>query len=76
VGLVLVMRGGGIPLYRAVFGLGFVVLGIVTAVRIGMVNAPPSNKVLGVMFAVVLVALGGVRIWQYVRARRRPPASR
>lgn len=65
--------GGGIPLYRALFGLGFVVLGIVTAVRIGMVDAPASNKVLGVMFAIVLVALGGVRVWQYLRIRREPP---
>ncbi|HZX67829.1 MAG TPA: hypothetical protein VFE70_03040 [Candidatus Elarobacter sp.] len=64
----------GIALYRALFGLGFVVLGVVTAVRIGMVPAPASNKVLGVMLAIVMIALGGVRIGQYLRARRGPPA--
>ena len=63
----------GIALYRALFGLGFVVLGVVTAVRIGMVQAPASNKVLGVMLAIVMIALGGVRIGQYLRARRGPP---
>jgi hypothetical protein len=64
----------GFPLYRAIFGLGFVVLGVVTAVRIGMVHAPASNKVLGVMLAIVMIALGGVRVGQYLRARRGPPA--
>ena len=60
-------------LYRALFGVGFVVLGVVTAVRVALVHAPPGSKTLGLMLAVVMIGLGGVRVGQYVRARRRPP---
>jgi hypothetical protein len=60
-------------LYRALFGVGFVVLGAVTAYRVAIVHAPPGSKTLGLLLAVVMMALGGVRIGQYVRARRAKP---
>jgi hypothetical protein len=63
----------GIPLYRAIFGLGFVVLGAFTAYGV-LTSRAQGNKVLGVMLAIVMIALGGVRIGQYLRARRGPPA--
>jgi hypothetical protein len=37
------------------------------------VHAPPGSKTLGLLLAVVMIGLGGVRIGQYVRARRGPP---
>ena len=58
--------------YRAVFGLGFVLLGAVTLVRIAAVAAPAPNKVLGVLLALAMIALGGARIAQFVRYRNGP----
>jgi hypothetical protein len=60
-------------LYRALFGLGFIVLGTVVARNVALSQAP-GNKLPGFLFSVVLIALGAVRIVQYVQARRRPPA--
>jgi hypothetical protein len=60
-------------LYRALFGLGFMVLGAVVARNVA-VSQTPGNKLPGFLFAGVMIALGGVRIVQYVQARRRPPA--
>ena len=57
--------------YRATFGLGFIVLGVLTLWRVATVPVPPGNKVVGVVLAVAMIALGAVRIVQYVRARRR-----
>jgi hypothetical protein len=56
--------------YRAAFGLGFVVLGGVTLYRVAVVNAPPNNKILGVLLALVMVGLGVVRLAQYARYRQ------
>ncbi len=60
-------------LFRALFGIGFIVLGTVTAFRVAIVPGAVGTKTLGFLFALVLIALGGVRIGQYVRARRGPP---
>jgi hypothetical protein len=59
-----------VHLYRAVFGVGFIVFGAIIARNIA-VSATPGNKLPGFLFAGVMIALGGVRIVQYVRARRR-----
>ena len=56
--------------YRATFGLGFVVLGVVTLWRIATVPVPPGNKIVGLALALAMIALGAARIIQYVRYRR------
>lgn len=65
------MRDSGLPLYRATFGLGFIVLGGFTLWRIATVAVPPGNKVIGVALAFVMIGFGAMRIVQYVRNRRR-----
>jgi pilus assembly protein TadC len=55
---------------RAAFGAGFVVLGLVTLVRIVVQPAPPASKTLGVLLALALMGLGATRIMFYLRARR------
>jgi hypothetical protein len=60
-------------LYRALFGVGFLVLGAVTAYRVAVAHGPLTSKTLGLLTALVMFALGGVRIGQYVRARRNLP---
>jgi hypothetical protein len=57
-------------LYRAVFGFGFLVLGAVTLYRVGVVDAPFANKVLGGLLALAMIALGVVRLVQYARWKR------
>jgi hypothetical protein len=59
-------------LYRGLFGVGFIVLGLVVAYRVAIVPGPWRAKALGLLVPIVMVALGGVRVGQYVRARRRP----
>lgn len=56
--------------YRAVFGLGFVVLGGVTLWRVVVAPAPANNKILGVLLAVVMIGLGAARLAQYARYRQ------
>ena len=56
--------------YRAAFGLGFIVLGVVTLWRVATAAAPPQSKLIGAALAIVLIALGVVRVRQYARARR------
>jgi hypothetical protein len=58
---------------RALFGLGFVVLGIISLVRVLLVHAPPNTKVLGCALGVVMIGLGVFRIGQYLRLRRSLP---
>ncbi len=55
--------------FRAVFGLGFLLLGLVMAWRVGFAAAPAQNKLIGIVFALVMIALGVVRIRDYARAR-------
>jgi len=58
--------------YRALFGGGFVVLGLVTLWRIVVVPAPSANKLLGLVLAAAMIALGVTRIAQYLRDRGVP----
>jgi hypothetical protein len=58
--------------YRAAFGVGFVLLGAVTLWRIAIVPVPAANKMLGVLLAAAMIALGTARIVQYVRYRNGP----
>lgn len=60
-------------LYRALFGVGFLVLGAMTVYRVAVAPGPLTSKTLGLLTALVFLALGGVRIGQYVRARRNLP---
>ncbi len=59
--------------YRALFGAGFVVLGLVTLWRVALVRVPMTNKMLGMVLALAMIALGVARIVQYLRARERSP---
>jgi hypothetical protein len=56
--------------FRAVFGLGFLLLGLVMLWRIALTAAPAQNKIIGFVFALVMIALGVVRVRDYARARR------
>jgi hypothetical protein len=56
--------------YRAAFGLGFLVLGGVTLYRVAVIDAPFSNKILGGLLALAMLALGVARLVQYARYKR------
>jgi hypothetical protein len=62
--------------YRAVFGLGFVVLGAVTLWRVAVTSVPASNKFLGVLLALAMIGLGVARLMQYARYRRERDTTR
>ena len=54
--------------YRAVFGAGFIAFGIVLVYRVAIHPAPFAAKIIGMGFAVALLALGCVRVatwWRY-----------
>lgn len=55
--------------YRAVFGGGFILLGAITLWRVALVPIPAGNKVLGLLLACAMIALGVARIVQYRRYR-------
>jgi hypothetical protein len=59
---------------RAAFGLGFIILGLVTVWRIATAPAPPNSKLIGGLLALVLIGLGTARVVQYVRLRNRGEA--
>ena len=59
--------------YRAAFGTGFIVLGVVTLWRIARVNAPVGNKALGVLLAIAMIGLGVARLVQFARRPRGTP---
>jgi len=46
------------------------VLGAVTLWRVAVAPAPPNNKILGVLLAVVMIGLGAARLVQYARYRQ------
>jgi hypothetical protein len=56
--------------FRAVFGLGFLLLGLVMLWRVLLTAAPAQNKLVGLAFGLVMIALGVVRVRDYARARR------
>lgn len=56
---------------RAAFGVGFIAFGLVIGVKLLFFQtAPLANRWMGLAFCVVLVAFGGVRIREYLLARR------
>ena len=63
-------RAHVIYLSRAVFGIGFLVLGGLVLARVLAAAAPAGSKVVGAALGVVMVTLGCVRIGQYLRLRR------
>ena len=54
---------------RALFGVGFIVLGALTLWRVATTPVPNNSKTIGIVLAVGLAALGVARIVQYVRVR-------
>jgi hypothetical protein len=56
--------------YRAAFGLGFIVFGIVVLWRLLIQPAPAANKGLGVVLAIAMIGLGVARVAMYLKARR------
>ncbi|MDB5043404.1 MAG: hypothetical protein JWN27_4130 [Candidatus Eremiobacteraeota bacterium] len=55
--------------FRAMFGLGFIALGVVTLWRVATAPAPTNSKIIGVVLALGLIGLGVVRLVQYARIR-------
>ncbi len=56
--------------YRALFGLGFIVLGALMIVRVAVAAAPPSSKILGLLLGVAVLALGIVRVRTFWKSWR------
>ncbi len=63
-------------LTRALFGVGFLVLGGIALYRVAIAPAPPGNKIIGSALGIAMIALGAFRIGQYFRWKRAsgPPA--
>ena len=55
---------------RAAIGVAFAIVGVVIMGELLVKPAPFNQKLLGLAFAVVLVALGIVRVRAYLAARR------
>ncbi len=58
---------------RAIIGAAFAVLGAAIAVRLLLNPEPFGQKILGLGFALVLIALGVVRVRGYLALRRTAP---
>ncbi len=56
--------------YRMISGVIFSVLGIVIAVELVHRAGAPQSKIAGFGFALVAIALGIVRVIQYLQARQ------
>lgn len=56
--------------YRMISGVIFSVLGIIIAAELLLRPGPPQSKIAGFGFAFVAIALGVVRVVQFVGARR------
>ena len=54
---------------RALFGVGFLVLGAIALYRVAA-PGPSGNKIIGGVLGIAMVALGVFRIMQYVRWKR------
>jgi hypothetical protein len=61
--------------YRMISGAIFSLLGIVIAVELVLRPGAPQSKIAGFGFALVAIALGVVRIVQYLQARSTPPTG-
>jgi uncharacterized membrane protein HdeD (DUF308 family) len=55
---------------RALFGVGFIVLGALALARVLATSAPSSSKAVGAALGVAMIGLGIARIVQYLRWRR------
>jgi uncharacterized membrane protein HdeD (DUF308 family) len=62
--------------YRMISGAIFSLLGIVIAVELVLRPGAVQSKIAGFGFALVAIALGVVRIVQYVQARSTPGTGR
>ncbi len=58
---------------RAIIGTAFALLGAGIAVRLLLVPEPFDKKILGLGFALVLIALGAVRVRGYLLMRKVAP---
>jgi hypothetical protein len=56
--------------YRALFGVGFVILGLVVLARVALTPAPANAKILGGLLALAMIGLGVARVMQYAKMRR------
>ena len=59
---------------RAAFGLGFILLGLVTVWRVATTPAAQTSRVIGWLLAIALIGLGAARVVQFVRMRNRGEA--
>jgi hypothetical protein len=59
---------------RAAIGGAFAIVGLVIMIQLILKPAPPNQKLMGIAFAAVLVALGVVRVRAYLL--NRPGAQR
>ena len=55
--------------YKAIFGIAYVLFGLLAGWRVLYWPAPANAKLMGLAFSAVLVALGVVRIMNFARAR-------
>ena len=58
---------------RAIIGAAFALLGVGIAVQLLLRPEPPKQKLLGLGFALVLIALGAVRVRGYLALRKSGP---
>ncbi|HEY4440831.1 MAG TPA: hypothetical protein VGN14_10260 [Candidatus Elarobacter sp.] len=59
---------------RALFGVGFIILGLLTVWRATTTDAGGNSRIIGYVLAVALIGLGAGRIVQFVRLRNRGEA--
>ncbi len=66
------MRRGSLRWYRfrMISGLIFGILGVAIAGELVLRPGAPQSKIAGFGFALVAIALGGVRVMQYLQARK------
>ena len=57
--------------YRAIFGLGYLLLGALALWRLAAAPGVPQAKILGALVCAAMIALGAWRIGEYLRARGR-----
>ena len=62
---------GTIYRMRALFGVGFIILGLLVVWRAATTDAGGNSRVVGYVLAVALIGLGAGRIVQFVRMKKR-----
>jgi hypothetical protein len=63
----------GIARIRAVLGVVFALLGLGIGVQLLLRPVGLNEKLLGLAFALVLIALGAVRVRMYLKMKSEPP---